>query len=199
MTRPSITSTRSTGDRILAAASGLFARYGYNGISTRDIASRADVNEVTIYRRYSSKRDLYHAVLESELQQIHLRGDSLAWLAEAQDGRTALDRAFQVIVTTFAEKPNLLRLVQYSVLELSDDLDQLLHKHLGELIAALVNHLTPWVNNGEVRCSNANVLVLMLLTIASSYPAIYRVFSGDISTPETMLRAYTDFCACTGN
>ncbi|MGA8628913.1 MAG: helix-turn-helix domain-containing protein, partial [Terracidiphilus sp.] len=54
--------------RILASAAEMFARFGYNGVSTRDIASSAGVNEVTIYRHYPRKRDLYFAVLDTELQ-----------------------------------------------------------------------------------------------------------------------------------
>ena len=45
--------------QILNAASRLFASFGYNGVSTRDIATAAGVNEVTIYRHFPRKRDLY--------------------------------------------------------------------------------------------------------------------------------------------
>ena len=64
--------------RILSSAAGMFANFGYNGVSTRDIASSAGVNEVTIYRHFPRKRDLYVAVLDAELQQVKLRGDLLA-------------------------------------------------------------------------------------------------------------------------
>ena len=37
----------------------MFANFGYNGVSTRDIANGAGVNEVTIYRHFPRKRDLY--------------------------------------------------------------------------------------------------------------------------------------------
>ena len=67
-------STRgSTEERILTKAAALFAQFGYNGVSTREIATSAEVNEVTIYRRYPRKRDLYAAVLSAELQRVHLR------------------------------------------------------------------------------------------------------------------------------
>jgi len=55
----------------------------------------ADIRANAIYiMRYSNP----------ELQQIHLRGDSLAWLAEAHNGRAALDRTFQLILTTFEQR-----------------------------------------------------------------------------------------------
>jgi AcrR family transcriptional regulator len=196
MTRVSTFGEGNTQDRILATATGLFARYGFNGVSTRHIASGADVNEVTIYRRYPSKRALYHAVLESELQQVSLRGDLLAHVADARSGRAALDRTFELIAATFSQKPEFFRLVQFSVLELNEDLDQLLRKHLGELIEVLAGYLKPWIEAGELRCSNPKALVLTLVTIAFSYHALHRMFSADIATPETMLRAYEDLYGC---
>jgi AcrR family transcriptional regulator len=196
MTRVSTFGAGNTQDRILATATGLFARYGFNGVSTRHIASGADVNEVTIYRRYPSKRALYHAVLESELQRVSLRGDLLAQVAEARSGRAALDRTFELIAATFAQKPEFFRLVQFSALELNEDLDQLLRRHLGELIEVLASYLKPWIDSGELRCSNPKALVLTLVTIAFSYHALHRMFTADVATPETMLHAYEDLYGC---
>jgi len=116
----------SAEERILTTAASLFAQFGYNGVSTREIASSAEVNEVTIYRHYPRKRDLYVAVLAAELQRVHLRGELLTKLAEAQTGRAALTCTFELIATTLQQQPQLLRLLQYSALELSDDLDPLL-------------------------------------------------------------------------
>ena len=75
---------RGAGERILATATELFARFGYNGVSTRDVAAAAQVNEVTVYRHFPRKHDLYLAVLESELQQLRFRGDLLARIAEGE-------------------------------------------------------------------------------------------------------------------
>ena len=69
------------GERILATATSLFALHGYNGVSTRDIASAAQVNEVTIFRHYPRKHDLYLAVMKSGLRQLHLRGDLLTGIS----------------------------------------------------------------------------------------------------------------------
>ena len=144
--------------RILASAAGMFADFGYNGVSTRDIAAGAGVNEVTIYRHYPRKRDLYVAVLNAELQQVKLRGDWLARIAEAQDARTALARTFELITATLSNRRDLLRLMQYCSLEMGDDIDPLLRKHLGELVEVIARYLEPWVTKGELRCSSARRL-----------------------------------------
>ena len=56
---------RETGEAILAAAADLFAERGYRGTTTRAIAQRAGVNEVTLFRRFGSKKGLLVALGES--------------------------------------------------------------------------------------------------------------------------------------
>jgi AcrR family transcriptional regulator len=185
---------RDAQSRILASAAERFASFGYNGVSTRDIASAAGVNEVTIYRHYPRKRDLYVAVLDAELQQVKLSGDLLAGIAEAGDARTAVARTFDLIATTMLERPELLRLVQYSTLELSDDIDPLLRRYLGQLVEVIARYLDPWVSRGDLRCS-AKALVLSFIAIILSHRSLHRVFSGDGSGPELMFKAYAEFAA----
>ena len=188
-------STRgSTEQRILTTAASLFSQFGYNGVSTREIASEADVNEVTIYRHYPRKRDLYLAVLGSELQRVQLRGEFLTRLAEAHDGRMALNSTFELIETTLQQQPQLLRLLQYSALELSDDLDPLLRRHLGELVEVVARYLEPWIQRGELRCSNGKTLVLTLIAIVLSRSSLHRVFSGYSDSLNSLFETYSEFC-----
>lgn len=63
--------TRETGSRrrILDVAVELFAAHGYDGVSTRDIATAAALNVATVAHHVGGKRDLYLAVLE----ELHAR------------------------------------------------------------------------------------------------------------------------------
>ena len=182
-------------ERILLSAAELFARLGYNGVSTRDIASGAGVNEVTIYRHYPRKRDLYLAVLDAELQQVKLRGHLLAHIAEATNGRAALERAFQLIAETLMSKPELLRLLQFSTLELGEDIDPLLRKHLGQLVEVVAHYLEPWARGGEIRGTSAKAVVLTLIAIVVGYGSLHRLFLNDGPCPDAMFNAYADLCA----
>jgi AcrR family transcriptional regulator len=184
---------RGAGERILTTATELFARFGYNGVSTRDVASAAQVNEVTVYRHYPRKHDLYLAVLESELQQVRFRGDLLARVAEAPDGRTALVRAFELLTKTLMHRPEVLRLLQYSSLELNENFDPLVRRHLGELIEVVARYLEPWIEKGELRCTNAKTVILTLVGIVMSHNSLQRVFLGKELGPERMFEAYASF------
>jgi AcrR family transcriptional regulator len=187
------TRARGAGVRILSTATDLFSRFGYNGVSTRDIATAAQVNEVTVYRHFPRKHDLYVAVLESELQQVYFRGDLLARIAEASDGRTVLERTFELLAKTLTHKPEILRLLQYSALELNENFDPLVRRYLGELVEVLARYLEPWVKRGELGCANAKTVILTLIGIVISHNSLQRVFLGEGLSPDRMFEAYAGF------
>jgi AcrR family transcriptional regulator len=183
-----------TEQRILATAAALFAQFGYNGVSTREIAGSAEVNEVTIYRHYPRKRDLYLAVLSAEVQRVHLRGELLTRLAEAPDAKEALAGAFELIATTLQREPKLLRLLSFSALEVSEDLDPLLRRHLGEQVEVIARYLEPWIVRGDLRCSSAKALVLALVAIVLGRGPLHRVFSGDSDSLPALFESYARAC-----
>ena len=88
----------------------------------------------------------------------------------------------------------LLRLLGYSALELSEDLDPLLRLHLGELVEVVARYLEPWVERGELHCANAKTLVLTLIAIVLSRGPLRRVFVGDSASLPAMFETYSEFC-----
>lgn len=167
-------------ERILAAAADLFSHRGYSGVSTREIAVAAGLNEVTIYRHYPRKRDLYLAVLAEELGRVPLRGDRLREIVEAADAHQALMRAFALIETAVKERPRLLPLALYGALEAATDADALLRRHLGEFVEVVTHYVDPWVNEGSSGgrplFQSARGLVLALVSIAVFRQSLARVF-----------------------
>ncbi|MGE0735849.1 MAG: TetR/AcrR family transcriptional regulator [Alphaproteobacteria bacterium] len=75
--------------RILDAAERLFADFGYNGVSIRDIAKAADANLSSVYYHFSSKRELLNEVCRRRMQPIVDRrvADMQAAMRETRAGR----------------------------------------------------------------------------------------------------------------
>lgn len=65
MTQKRISKTLTARARVLDAARASFAARGFNGCAIRDIAHRARVNEVTVFRLFGSKENLYEEVLDA--------------------------------------------------------------------------------------------------------------------------------------
>lgn len=53
-----------TGRAIIDAARKLFGEKGYKGVTTREIARIAGINEVTLFRHFGTKENLFDAVLD---------------------------------------------------------------------------------------------------------------------------------------
>jgi TetR/AcrR family transcriptional regulator len=102
---------------ILRAAMELFAKKGFRGTTTRDLAAQADVNEAIIFRYFKTKEDLYRAILEEKMQHGRAEKDEeLRRLADSGSvqflegvGRRMLEKHEQD--TTF------IRLLLFSALE----------------------------------------------------------------------------------
>ena len=52
--------------QIMTIAAGLFARKGYQGATTREIAEEAGVNEALLFRHFPSKENLYWTIIEEQ-------------------------------------------------------------------------------------------------------------------------------------
>lgn len=57
-----------THEKIIEAAKQLFSTKGYAATTTKDIASSAGISEVTLFRHFESKRNLFHCALHSTFE-----------------------------------------------------------------------------------------------------------------------------------
>lgn len=64
-TSPSSTRVQQTRNRILEAAAKTFAAHGYSGSTTRSIADSAGVSELTLFRHFHTKKNLFMQVVEN--------------------------------------------------------------------------------------------------------------------------------------
>src|SRR5262249_26721596 len=86
---------------ILTAAMELFARKGFRGTTTRDLATHAEVNEAIIFRHFKNKEELYSAILEYKAGEDGVaRFEELERLANANDD----EKFFETIGKRFLEK-----------------------------------------------------------------------------------------------
>lgn len=109
------------GDRrkqLLRVAIESFARTGFSGTKTRDIAAAAGVSEAILFRHFATKEDLYHAILDEKESQAS-EGD----LRLAEDAMRRRDDAEMLrligrhILRSFREDPAFQRLMLYASLE----------------------------------------------------------------------------------
>lgn len=104
--------------QILDAAIPVFARRGYAGAGTADIAQAAGIGEPTIYRYFPNKMELYSATVRRSANVVM---DAWVRIAnEEKDPLNALLRLGQWYHQSMQERPDILRLRYRSIMEASD-------------------------------------------------------------------------------
>jgi AcrR family transcriptional regulator len=134
----------SSQERMIAAAVCLFARAGFNGTTTKDVAKLASVSEGNIFRYFPTKQDLFLGALESELQKLSVRAEVLVLIAEATDSHAALGAVFEMITETMMKQPELIRLLHFSLLEHRPDIKPALRRYLRPIVELVVKNLQRW-------------------------------------------------------
>jgi len=182
--------------RIIRAAIALFSRQGYHGTSTRDIARLADVSEVTLFRYFEHKEDIFWAALTSCFESLQPRFNALE-----QNGRKAAPEVFvprilNVLIDTATFSPELARLVAVALLEVHGKAEEVCRQHLTPLFTAISSYLRQNIETGTIRNLNPAITTLGMALTVLAQPELSKLVDGcHISRMDLrdVLEAYTQF------
>jgi AcrR family transcriptional regulator len=141
----------SAGDRrqqILEVATDLFARQGFNGTTTRQIAQRAAVNEAIIFRHFPTKDDLYWAVIENQCQIRGGRAKLEELLASGLSDAEFLTAFAEYLLT---RDDTLTRLLWFSALENHELSDRFYRTHVARYYEVLADYVRKGIAAGRFR------------------------------------------------
>jgi AcrR family transcriptional regulator len=185
-----------TQDRILEAAVQLFSRQGFTGSSTYEIARLAGVSEVTVFRYFPRKRDLFWAATESRLQRLRISRELRNRLEGDEDPRTALPGIVELLVETLHHHPETVRLLYLSLFELDHGADRILRKHLIPLFQPLREYLSRCAAKGLIRDLEPGVAALGLAALVAAHQGLQSVLTEDdgpsVNTDDA-IATYTSF------
>src|SRR5579871_5726388 len=102
--------------QLLRVAVDSFARSGFGGTKTKDIAAAAGVSEAILFRHFATKEDLYHAILDAKETGVS-PGETIRELQHFADRRddSGLFRYLATrIVGSFQVDPAFHRLILYA-------------------------------------------------------------------------------------
>jgi AcrR family transcriptional regulator len=146
-TRPSADATR---ERILGAALELFSERGFDGASTREIASKAGVTQPLLNYHYRSKDELWRAAVDDLFEQLNVA------LADRADGLRGVETltAARLLVREFiwfsARHPQLHRIITQECKSDSARMDWLVERHVRPLYETTTAQFAALAEEGHV-------------------------------------------------
>lgn len=183
-------------NRIVRSAGNLFARQGYHGTSTREIANLAAVSENTIFRHFEHKEDIFWSALHTHLATVKLSRDILEGIARCDSPDVVLPKLLKLLSETARAKPELLRLIAVALIELHEKATDVFQEHFSQALSAINGYLSMNIENGKIRDSESSMLISAMIGSVLIHPGIYGLIDGNKPTYSSSLeaeRAYSKF------
>lgn len=137
--------------QILDVASALFARKGFQGTTTREIAARARVNEAILFRHFPTKESLYWAVIDDRCTRSHRRENLQASLdLQASDFEIFRVIAEDILRRTDEDKART-RLLLFSGLENHRLARRFFRTYMAGYYQILAGHIEERIERGVFR------------------------------------------------
>ena len=155
-------------ERILSAAEDLFAEHGYDAVSISDIAARAGVCKSNVFHHFSSKDELYLAVLSDARQAFFELIDNLHDSAGSLPER--LGKFAESHLHRILELRKVSRLVLRDLLESSPERSkQLAENVFDKNFSLLVDTMRNGQQHGEIRADIDPAMAAIVLISADIF------------------------------
>lgn len=183
-------------EKIIQAAAQLFARQGYHGTSTREIARLADVSENTLFRHFENKEDLFWSALRALTSGLKLRRDLLEGLTQCESPQVVLPKVFELLTDTAKFRPDLLRLLAVAFLELQWKAGSFCDEHFTPFLSMINEYLAANIKSGKLRDLDSTIVTAALTLTTLMHPEVSRLIDGgklSYSDGREAGRAYSRF------
>ena len=166
----------STRDKILESAIRLFAEKGFSGTTTREIAEKAGVNEALIFRYFSTKRDLYSAIIERKISEEPGFEYPLEAFKETRDD-WLIFRSIAIRMFDCVEKdPCFIRLLYFSALEGHELSDMFFDTYVQYQRMLLSDYIERRISEGAFKNVNPVLAARAFIGMVINYILVQEIF-----------------------
>lgn len=142
--------------KIRDAALKLFAEHGYKGATTRSIADEAGFNELTLFRKFKNKENLFNEVLTGNIKKVKEEIDFKLSNNQSEGIDEFLRTLIIDITTTAYDNAEFFNLTSIERNEPTDDLR-------AEIVERLSNFIKEKISEGDI---DYNALALSIFANA---------------------------------
>jgi len=137
--------------QIMEAARELFARQGFEGTTTRQIAQEARVNEAIIFRHFPSKESLYWAIIDRQSELAGWQPALERQLSSGASDREILASVAEDILVRRATDSSLSRLLLFSALENQQRSQRFFQTHVVMYYETIAKYIRKRIEDGAFR------------------------------------------------
>lgn len=158
-------------EQLIRVAISLFARKGFSGTTTKEIAQAAGVTEALIFRHFPTKEALYDAILHWRVENSKFSDGfaELQVLAERRDDAGLFRAVARGVLEFHRENVDFLRLMFFAKLEGHDLGDTFRERHVKHFDEFLRDYVATRQREGAFREVDPDTAVRAIMGMAFSY------------------------------
>jgi AcrR family transcriptional regulator len=176
-------------EKMIRAAGRLFARQGYHGTTTREIADLAGVTENTLYRHFDHKEDMFWSSLRMYSVELKLRPDVMRSIERGESLQVVLPKIVDLFANTVNYNAELIGLIAAAFLELRPKADDFCLQNLSPTISIIHNYVVMSIRSGNLRDLDSTMLTSAMIMTALAHQGIYSLIDGKKPVYSTSLEA----------
>lgn len=157
----------ATKEKILSATIALVSEKGYLGATTREIARKAGVTELTLFRHFGSKENLFELCVESrsflpDLRELLPDLDGLPY----EEALQAIGRRF---LLSLKERKQIVMIMQSEMARYPGKMRRMYGQLMDEILKTLATYFATLQKKGALRHFPAELAARMFLGMLFSY------------------------------
>jgi AcrR family transcriptional regulator len=183
-------------DRMVQAAVEMFAEHGFTATSTREIARRARISEVSIYRYFPRKQKLFWAALQSRLEHLRLDEELQSGLLHDSDPQIVVPMLIRFLVEAATEHPELMRMLYISLVELGPRSERVCEEYVSPTFQTVSAYMQRGMETGRLRRLDPLLSVLAFMGTVLNHDNLHVLFTGKpipYASIDELLAAYSGF------
>ncbi len=167
---------------LIRAAVELFSERGFGGVTTKQIADAAGVNEALLFRDFGTKQGLYTAILDSKTEDSRAPEwrAKLQSLAERKDDEGLFRFLFGEILESYRNDPQYQRLLLFAALE-RHEISRLFNETRGmPMFTFLVRYVEQRQQEGAFAAGDPRAIVFSMFGLPVYYAMVRRLFDNEL-------------------
>jgi AcrR family transcriptional regulator len=180
-------------ERIITAATHLFASQGFHGTTTREIAHLAEVSEHTLFRHFNGKKEIFWSALRSSTFGLRPTFDLLHEIQGEETLDIVLPKILVPLTETISRRPEVARLLAVALVELNDEAEAACRDLVVPIFSEMSEYLARNVQKGLVLRVDPAMLTACLLSMVLLLPQISILTDGKCPSPQNGAEAFSAY------
>jgi len=163
--------------QIVRMALDLFARDGFRGTTTRELASAVGVSEPVLYQHFANKKELYTAIVQDLcVRGLEDFGERLEAALSEDDLRSCLQKMGELVLSWHVDDPRPIRLLLFSALEGHELAEIWYEQSVTMFFGPFIDKLARAVEAGQLKDMAAPVMARAFIGMVGNYALATAVF-----------------------